>query len=218
MIIRGLFLAPDHLEWLIDELVPQADVLLAHLPGIHTPTLTRSDLPTITAAFAEVLATTVRHRAVVLAGVSAGCLTALGLAREAMIRRLVLVEPFLDVRRCWALREFAGLRAPKQSLLRAWLETYLGAGLDGDFRHLAACAPPGTKVIVGDIPLDPPRPLKALPSFASEADRSLWAAQPGVDLMVCRDAGHDIPGRARTDLLFALRAALAGSIADGPGA
>ena len=207
--IRGLFLRPDYLEWLIDELAPEADVLLAHLPGLHTPTLTRSDVATITAGFAQALRQAAPDRDVVLTGISAGCLPALGLAREPMVRRLVLVEPFLDVRRCWALREFVALKAPKDSLARAWLETYLGPGIAGDFSDLAACAPPSTVVLVGEEPLDPPRPLNALPSLASEAERAVWRGLPGVELAVCRDVGHDIVGAARAELLATLRRVLA---------
>lgn len=209
LVIRGLFPRPDYLEWLIDELAPQADVLLAHLPGFHTPTLTRSDLATITAAFAEALGQAAADREVVLVGMSAACLTVLGLAAEPMVRRLVLVEPFLEVRRCWALREYLGLKAPKDSLARAWLEAYLGADLAGDFRPLAAGAPPGTLVLVGETPLDPPRALNALPSLASEAEREVWRALSGVELVVCPGVGHDIVGGARPELLAALRAVLA---------
>ncbi|MDB5494461.1 MAG: hypothetical protein JWP86_1798 [Phenylobacterium sp.] len=112
LVIRGVLLPADHMGGLVDDLADEADVLLAHLPGMHSPTLVSTDLATMTAAFREVLDTQLAGRRVVLFGMSAGGLVALGLAKAAQVKTLVLLDPFLRVEDCWALRELIVDGAP----------------------------------------------------------------------------------------------------------
>ncbi|MDB5494460.1 MAG: hypothetical protein JWP86_1797 [Phenylobacterium sp.] len=69
--------------------------------------------------------------------------------------------------------------------------------------------PERTFVVVGEMPLEPPRPLTRLPSLTSEDERALWRAAPGVELTVCAGAGHDIPRQAPSEMMAVLRTALA---------
>ncbi|THD74321.1 MAG: alpha/beta hydrolase [Phenylobacterium sp.] len=207
LVIRGLFSRADHMEELAAPLSAEADIVFAHLPGMHSPTLPGSDLTTITKAFREMMAERFADRRVVPTGVSAGCLVALGLASLPQVDAMVLVEPFLDVSQCWPLREFAAAKAAPGSTLLPWLKAFFGPNVADDFSPLANQAPARTAVLVGAVPLEPPRAMTRFPSLTSEAERAMWRAR-GAKVTVCPDAGHDVPARAPQALLAALREAL----------
>jgi pimeloyl-ACP methyl ester carboxylesterase len=209
LVIRGIFHGDKYAEWLIAEFADQADVLLAHVPGMNSPTLAASDLATMGRAFREMVEQELAERDVVVFGMSTGCLVALAMGRLPQVRRMVLLDPYLNVGACWALRELIGLRAKRGTVLRAWFEALLGEGLNGDFRELIGNRAPSTCVLVGDEPLEPMRSINRIPSLASAEERALWRAAPGVELIVCAGAGHDIPHEALRDMLGALNRALA---------
>jgi pimeloyl-ACP methyl ester carboxylesterase len=209
LVIRGIFHGDSYGQWLVAEFAGQADVLLAHVPGMNSPTLAASDLATMGQAFREVVEGELADRDVIVFGMSTGCLIALAMGRLPQVRRMVLLDPYLNVADCWALRELIGVRAKRGTVLRAWFEALLGQGLEGDFRELIAARAPRTYVLVGEEPLEPMRALNKIPSLASAQEREMWAAAPGVELTVCAGAGHDIPREALRDMLATLNRALA---------
>jgi pimeloyl-ACP methyl ester carboxylesterase len=122
----------------------------------------------------------------------------------------VLIEPFLLPMEIWALREIYDQLIPQgHALLRAMADDYFGLYSGGrDFRPLQRFAPRRTLVLVGEKPLEPPRPMVGLPSFVSAKERASWAAA-GAEVRVCPGAGHAIPDEAPELVVQALRDALA---------
>lgn len=207
-VVRGAFTRKDDLEWLVPELAGEADVVLAHLPGMFTPTLARDGVAAIAAAFDEAMSYLLRDREVSLLGVSAGALVAIGLARAPGVRSLALVDPCLDIGACWALKEALKVLAPPDSPFLGWAQSIFGAGFEANHQGLTEGLQVPTLVLVGEEPLEPRRAFSRLPSLTSEAERELWRSKVGAEVIVCPGAGHNLPDDSRAAVLEGIRRAL----------
>lgn len=212
--IGGLFQSAQYARWLIEAL-PEADVVLVSLPGMRSPRLARNDMATTGAAHAETIAALYPGRRVVPFGMSAGSIAAMALcgASPGRFERLVLMDPFLQPGKVWALKALMRAMLPKpDDPRRALVDELLGLYSEAkDFRPLMAHLPDPTDVLVGETPLGEPRhDLPRFPSLSSEADRELWSADPRVRLHVCQGAGHNVLVEASKATLAVLRQALAG--------
>lgn len=207
-VVQGLFSRPEALGWLSDAL-PAVDVALVRLPGFQTPALLSPGMEAAGAAYADVVAQLFHGRHVVTVGVSAGALPALSMGAE----RLVLVEPFLQPGKIWALRALLRqMGVDRDARMRAWVDAMLGLFTDPgrDYSPLLAHLAGSTDVLVGDEPLEPVRgDLGRFPSLTSDAERQVWQAARGVRLHVCNNAGHNVPDEARQALVDVLEVATA---------
>jgi pimeloyl-ACP methyl ester carboxylesterase len=197
------------LDWLPGAL-PEADVLTANLPGMHAPAVEPNDPATAAAAFARSLRAIGKGRRLVVLANSAATPVALQLCALAEVEGLVLVEPFLEPTKVWALVEIFGQLIRKDdAFLRGMADSYFGLYSGGkDYRPLQQLAPRRTCVLVGEIPLEPSRRMQGLPSFASEAERESWRAS-GAEVRVVPGAGHPIPEQAPEAMVAALRDVIA---------
>jgi pimeloyl-ACP methyl ester carboxylesterase len=189
--------------------VPEADVLTANLPGMHSPVVVPNDPPTAAAVFAEALQKAAPGRRLILLGASASTPVVLMMCARLRIEGLVLIEPFLEPMKVWALAETFTRRFPPNTPgFREMVDAYFGFFSGGrDYRPLQAHAPAKTHVVVGEIPLEPPRELRRLPSFTSEAERQSWR-EAGAEVHVCAGLGHDITQHAPDVVIGLLRAVL----------
>jgi pimeloyl-ACP methyl ester carboxylesterase len=205
VVILGSFSEPDELHD-TQERFGALDVLRLHLPGNHCPELAATSIGAFAAAFSEALATRFPGRPYAVLGVSTGGLVALSM-RGAGLRQILAIDPPLLTGDAWPLRGLAD-RAPPGFETYLWnvLGVAPGRWEPRDYTPaLAGLTAPAT-VIVGDVPLDPERPLRRWPSLVSEAARTSLAAAARVRLQVAAGAGHNIPFDAPLVLVDAIRA------------
>jgi pimeloyl-ACP methyl ester carboxylesterase len=199
--IAGFMPRRDALAWMAEQL-PDLDVLTVNLPGMHSPRLEPNGVAPAARAFDEVLQRLAPGRRVVHVGLSTGALVALAMRPQS----LVLVEPFFRPTEVWALVELYRTLIPEgDAALRQLADDYLGLYAGGvDHSALLDLAPATTSVLVGGVPLEPPREIAGLPSLTSEAERGAWRAR-GARLQVCEGVGHNVPEHARAALAAAIR-------------
>jgi hypothetical protein len=205
--IAGFMPQVDSLGFIAPAL-PEADVLTAHLPGMHSPALEPNDPATAGAAFADSLRAVGEGRRVVVLASSAATPVALHLCGRAAPHALVLIEPFLQPPKVWALMEFFRRTLAPDHGLAPMAEAYLGLySGEKDYRPLQRLAPARTWVLAGGVPLEPPRAMAGFPSFVSEAERESWRAA-GAQVRICPGVGHKIAETPEV-VIQALRDAIA---------
>jgi len=196
-------------------LLPEADVVTAHLPGNHTPPLISASIGIFAAAYSHVIAEAFADRPVILCGASIGGLAALAV-RAPPVRVSLVIEPPLVMSKLWPMWPFlrGKLAEPGcDAALRSFIVNVFGVTetevqerrYDG---MLAALATP-THVLCGDQTLFPRRALEKLPSLVDEPERALLAAHPMIRLSVLEGAGHNVLQEAAPGFLAALRATIA---------
>jgi hypothetical protein len=175
------------------------NVLIMALPGMNgTPWL---DLPldTLASGLDEALDRLVPDTPMVAFGTSTGNLLTLSLRHPDICRR-VIDEPFFQTKDLWPFIPDARQRLmiPDQHpMVQPYLWTYFGIGPDRlenrDYRHLLDAITVPTDVFVGARPLLPPRELDFWPSFTSDEERALLAANPLVTVHVGpEETGHSV--------------------------
>jgi pimeloyl-ACP methyl ester carboxylesterase len=185
------------------------DVLRAHLPGNHCPPARDNSIATFAEAFSEALQSRFAERPVVVVGLSVGALVALGLS-AANVRRLVLVEPPLRTEGAWPIVGFRDSAPPEAA---DFLWEVFGVAKDRieprDYTGLLDRLPAPAHAVLGDLPLQPERPLEILPSLVDEASRARLMAHPDIEVSVAKGAGHNIPRDAPALLLEVMKRACA---------
>ncbi|WP_304170142.1 alpha/beta fold hydrolase [Phenylobacterium aquaticum] len=213
LVIRGAFGGRD--DWtILVSAFPQADVVLAHLPGMYTPFLDRSSVPDFAAAFDEVITRMFANRRVVVMGLSIGGLVAMSLKAKEMAA-VVACDPPLSTIGLWPmrdkLREIVTSELVTPSLL-AWVENIFGVTPRGevnvDYRGVLGGTTVPTSIVVGGVPLEPERALAQFPSFVSSADREVLNACPGLEVMLAPDAGHNLAKTAAWLVVVAVNGAI----------
>ena len=191
-------------------LMPEHDVLIAHLPGNHCPWLDDMRLPALTAAFQQAIQAVVGDAPVLLAGVSTGALVALGM-KLPNVRRLLLVEPPVRPTRAWPLRAFQDQGpAERFRLVGPLFGVYPDRIEARDYGHLLASLDRPAHVLMGDCPSEQPHDFDGgLPSLVDSVTRADLAAHRFVTCAHVNGVGHNIPGRAAQRVLDALRASAA---------
>ncbi len=196
--IRGAFAERNDLT---DLDPPGCDLALLHLPGFHSPALVVTSIGAFIAAFDEVIRTQFSGRQIVAVGLSVGAIVALGL-RSPEIGGVLAVEPFFSTAKLWPMIEFIQRLLPRDQVsAHLWAADIFGISIDGvedrDYHAVLGRQDRPTLALVGDIPLDPRRELRLLPSFTDEADRAL------LDYRVAA-GGHELPMEALREALAPL--------------
>jgi hypothetical protein len=208
-IVRGAFADPESLTRLPPDL-PEADVALVHLPGMHSPFFAESSVRAFAAAFDEVVAREFAGRPLVKAGLSTGALVALAMRSPGAVAAF---DPPLTTDALWPLIPGLRVSARDSELMAGWISEIFGVTAEGlenrDYRPLLeACKEPGVVVIPGE-PLEPPRPLPSLPGLMTAEDRMLAQRHPTLRAMIIQGAGHNIPRDHPRIIPLAIRQALA---------
>jgi hypothetical protein len=208
--ICGAFSDPETLSRL-PELIPDCDVIVAHLPGMHSPHLDGISVEDFAAAFDEALRTRFPDRTVLRFGVSLGGVVTLAM-REG--QAFVAVDPPLSMSALWPAhsRLRQALKTTADPRLADWVANLFGLQSDGltevDYRPLLeSCEAPGIVLIAGQ-PLEPERPLAEPPGALSREDRELIAAHPRIRSSVVLGVGHDLLNHAPLAVLGAIRQGL----------
>ncbi len=223
--IQGTLASHDEMTALLGGLSIFADGYFLRLPGGGAAPLASFALRDIAGAVGEAIETAFPDRPVVLIGVSAGAVVALGV-RARNLARVVAVEPPLSTGEAWPVH--APLRAHLASNADpagvALVREAFGVTVQGveDRDHgwvLEGLAVP-VDVVLGAEPLEPRRTVPRFPSLLGEAQRRRLAATPGVRLHLAEGTGHNALGQApafvRDVLLEACRRASAPGVLKGP--
>jgi glycosyltransferase involved in cell wall biosynthesis len=194
------------------------DLTLMRLPTSREAALSSVAFSDLSGVVGGLLERQFPDRAIVLLGVSSGAVIALGV-RAANLARIVALEPPLVSEGLWPVIEplTAQLRKAPDAAASAFAAEAFGVGEAGaaasDHREVLDALTTPVDVVLGEVPLQPPRELKRFPSLVGEADRRRLAETPGVRLHVAPGAGHNVLGQApqfvRAVLLEACRRASA---------
>jgi pimeloyl-ACP methyl ester carboxylesterase len=192
LVIHGAFQAERSAFFDLPPYFPDAAVLLAHLPGNHSPELVRADVATYAAALDHALASFSR-RALIPCGVSTGALMAM--AMKTPVIGSVLIEPPLRTAKLWPLIEdFRRRDAPwARRFVQSVFGYYPDRIVDQDYRPLLSNLTRRAWVLLGETPLMPQRPLDEIPSLVDEPERDLLRSHPLVRVAVSPGVGHNIP-------------------------
>lgn len=196
VLIHGAFrVASDLAAWLdrLDDL--PADIVLACLPGHgNGPPLARAGMAAMIENFQDALAV-IAPRGVTILGESLG-----GLIGLAQAYPCVAFEPPLATAKLWPI--WTGLRlAQTQGLAvpAGFAEAVFGAPENGhDYSGLLDRSSAPGLVVLGDVPLQPPRDLTTTPSLLDDADRKALAARPRLRVEVLA-GGHELLKEAPDD-------------------
>lgn len=212
LLIRGAFAGAE--DWTVFiSAFPQADVVLAHLPGMHSPFLRRSSIGDFAKAFDEVIARAFQGRRVVVVGLSMGGLVALSLQAEP-VGGIIACDPPLSTDRLWPLIDmFRGNLADQATSpdLCKWITNLFGLTLTDvanvDYRPLLDALRFKVDIIIGGVPLEPARPLDAQPGLMTQEDRAFVIAHPMVRSLVV-PGGHNVPRAAPWQVVAVVNRAL----------
>ena len=181
----GIWTTYDFLHDLAD-VFPEVSVLVAPLPGMGGSLTRTFEIAALTRSLDEAIAGLFTRAPVVAYGVSTGSLVTLGLAAPQVVRHVAL-EPFFRTAPLWAFHQTARdymASKPDNHGARQAVEQIFGLTetdlVDRDYRGLLSGLTKPLDVILGDLPLEPQRPLGGLPSLTSREDRAVLAAHPGV--------------------------------------
>lgn len=189
LVVRGSFPPKDHMLDLPTYFVG-ASVLVVTLPGMVKGAFW-ADNPKVaglTRGLERAAAMLLPDTPIVAFGASTGSILSLGL-RLPNIRRHVVVEPFLHTRDLWPFildsRDRLKMNPGHDPMARFFWEVF-GIGPDRledrDYGYLLEGITAPTDVVVGQLPLLPPRDLPVWPSFTSADDRARLLANPLVTL------------------------------------
>ncbi len=191
LFILGAFAERDQLDH-VQALIPGVDVWRVHLPGNHCPPLAATPVGAFGSAISHALKETAAGRQVAVIGLSAGALVALALD-QALIRRMLLVDPPLHPTLVWPFEWFRGaMPAGGEDFVRRLFGVTAEATEPRDYRGLLERLTKPALVLVGSVALEPQRQLDRWPSLVDEDSRRLLAAHPLVDLQVIEGAGHNV--------------------------
>jgi pimeloyl-ACP methyl ester carboxylesterase len=187
-------------------LLPELDVLRAHLPGNHCPRLGETSIAAFAAALDEALRQAAAGPVAVL-GISAGALVALGL-RAPNLAGLLLIEPPLFTDGLQPLAE--GVDAGKDpGFMRAIFGIADGRVAEPkDYSALLDGLAAPAEVLLGDRPSVDPRPGR-LPSLVDGRARAALAGCPRVTVTLAPGAGHHVAAEAGQVFVGGLKRLLA---------
>ncbi len=213
LFINGAFAIERPRSFELQDLMPEAAVLAAHLPGNHCPSWGSHTIETYAAGYSAAL-DQIGKPAVVIGG-SIGALVALSIT-SLLARGLVLIEPPLVTEKLWcllpSLRKML-LKAPADEDLRAFIWNMFGVNettVDPrDYRPLVQQLTRPSRAMFGEAALMPQRNFTELPSLVDAPERELLAQHPLVKARVVPVVGHNVPGRGmefvRTEVRELLR-------------
>lgn len=189
LVVRGSFPPKDHMLEL-PIYFRGASVLVVTLPGMVSGAYwaDRPNVAGLTRGLERAVGMLLPDTPIVAFGASTGSILSLGL-RLPNIRRHVVVEPFLRTKDLWPFIANSRDRLKKnpdlEPMARFFWEVFgIGADRleDRDYGYLLEAITVPTDVVVGQLPLLPPRDLAVWPSFTSAEDRARLLANPMVTL------------------------------------
>jgi pimeloyl-ACP methyl ester carboxylesterase len=192
VVIAGAFAPPEPFD-LLQQHLPEAAVLVGHIPGNHCPSLAANTPGVFMAAYSAAIAQL--DRPTIVCGASLGGLVALGL-RAPTVRALIVLDPLIRTSGlAYALGDFrrALARGPTaEEVDLIW--NVFGISADTVEERSYAGVLDGLRIptlcMVGELPTAATR--LAYPSIVTEADRALLAAHPAIRLQVALGAGHHL--------------------------
>lgn len=201
VLIHDLFASPGALASWYARLEPEAEVVLAALPGHGVaPKFTEGGWDNLVAAYAQSLSVMLPGRRVLVVGLGLG--GALALALNAYGYASIAVDPILSTAKLWPIE--AAIRqaiASGQDLDPAFLFDLVGWRDDAivedrSYGDLLDRLKAPVLVLTGDQALGEARPLPSAPALLTEADFDLLAGYPDVRVRMVQDCGHDVLGQA----------------------
>ena len=181
----------------LQALLPEAAVLIGHLPGNHCPNLISHSVGAYAAAYSEVVRGLARP--VVAVGSSIGALVTLAI-RAPNLAGIVALEPPIRTGHLWPLVSDFRRRLrenPQDEQLKAFIWTVFGISADAhedrNYANMLAQLTTPTFVVFGSEPLFPQRPIDGrLPSLVDEPERALLRGHPSVRTVLVQGAGHNL--------------------------
>lgn len=206
-VLAGLYSSPGFGTGMQDWW-PNVDVVVGRVPGDGAPALAQPSVGMFAAAYSEALSILYPERPVFAFGISAGALIALALRTE--LRGLLLVEPPLRSCSLWPLRDALRDVGPSgwESLAAPLFGITRTEHASRDYRPLLRTLSVPTKVLVGDMPLLPRRPLPVQPSLVDDESRDALR-QASVSIIEVSGAGHGVLNAAPDIVEFHLRQSIA---------
>lgn len=189
-------------EMFSDSRVEGAETALINLPCFWSPPFEVNSFDIFAEAFDHVIADAYGGRDVIVLGFSTGASVALGMVASE-IRGMLVAEPFLATAQLWPLVSFyRRTLATMRPEAARFCDQVFGYRPDQIVdRQVQLRSPARKTVIVGDVPLLPPRDTVGYPSLTSEQDRSRLRAA-GAELLTVK-GGHAAPYIHRASLFQA---------------
>jgi pimeloyl-ACP methyl ester carboxylesterase len=201
LVIRGAFAALDDWTVMVDAF-SQADVVQAHLPGMHSPFHQPGGIAGFGRAFDEVIDQAFAGRRVVVLGLSMGGLVAMTL-RSSAVTQVIACDPPLSTAGLWPLIPELQAKLADSAVgaeLRSWITDLFGVSAAGvenvDYRPLLDGLTVRTDIIIAALPLEPERDLPVQPGFMSADDRAFVRRHPKVRVLIAPNTGHNVPRHA----------------------
>jgi len=202
LVLRGAFAHVDYLDRLPDAL-EGCDVVLAHLPGMHSPRLVTSSVGAFARAFDECVRARFAGRQVLRVGISVGGLVVLAMREGAA---LVATDPPLTTASLGPLAARLRRAVAEDPTMADWVWNVFGIGPFGtearDYSEVLRAVNVRGIVLMGD-----PFADVRLPGLMAPADQAMIAAVPGLEAVALKGVGHNIPRDAPEALLRAIRGA-----------
>lgn len=205
LVIAGAFSPPEPFT-LLQPYVPEAAVLIGHIPGNHCPSLVANTPGAFMAAYSAAIAQL--GRPVIVCGASLGGLVALGL-RAPQVRGLVVLDPLIRTSGLsYAIPAFrAALRrgpaAHEVDLMWTVFGISATAVEERDYSGVLGALTAPTLCLFGELPTETSTLRE--PSIVNAADRALLAAHPHIETQVAPGAGHHLHIDAAGLVLAAIR-------------
>lgn len=161
------------------------DVVYGHLPGhAGAPRFVDYSVEAMAQAFAEVIGSSLlRDRPVTVIGESLGAVVALGIGGYNLpnLRSVVCVDPFFSTAKLWMLPALA--RKAEHPDLEQLLDDVFGYP-DGDriYYPLLGRLQVPARIITGDVPLFPQRPVEGVPCLMDAVDAWMIERAPRATL------------------------------------
>ena len=207
LMISGVFAVRDFLNRLPDRF-PQLDVLRAHLPGNHCPTLAATSVGCFAAAYSAALDRRFAGRNVVLFGFSVGAVVAMAM-RSPSIRAVLAIEPPLVTGEAWPLVELRESAPPGNE---DFLWSILGVGSKSfqsrDYRPILDSLRVPTRVLLGDEPPPAGQSWVETQGFVGPLSREALRGNPLIEVIDLPGVGHHVVRQALWPMLDALQGTL----------
>jgi pimeloyl-ACP methyl ester carboxylesterase len=206
LVITGAFNAKRSQVFELQAQVPEAAVLIGHLPGNHCPALIDHSVGIYAAAYSQVL--TALARPAISLGASIGGLVTMAL-QAPNLKGIIAIEPPLRTGKLWPLVAPFRQRMrdePGNPDVKPFLWAVFGISEDAledrSYEGMLAQLTTPTRVVLGDEPLYPQREIGTrLPSLVDERERQLFRDHPYVRTTVVTGAGHNVPAQAFAPLV-----------------
>lgn len=188
LIIKGAFAREGGRFSDLHELLPEASVLVAQLPGNFCPALAETSVEGFAFAFDHVIATAFPGRKIVILGDSLGGLVALAVAGD--VTRLVL-DPPLKLSADWPIMPRLRERFVAEPAHRDFLSNVFGVTERGiEERDYTALLGRPARVLIGEVTTERPDEAFFVPSVVLQPERDLLSRHGEIRLSVVENVGH----------------------------